>query len=472
MRREAALWYALAALQIISIEKAMREHGVALDPGAQIEEFEVVRELGAGGFGITYLATDLQLHRAVAVKEYLPRDWGTRRHDGTVGPRSSLYAEQYQWGLGRFVEEARKLARLSHPRIVRVHRVFGMGGTAYMVMEYVEGRSLEEELKTAGRLGEARVREILEGLADGLAEVHGAGLLHRDIKPGNVMLRARGGTPVLIDFGAARQYVGRASRPLTEVLTPGYAPFEQYRSKGHQGPWTDIYALGALAYTCLSGRVPDHAPDRVLEDLLPSIGKETQGLSRELVAAVDAVLAVDARDRPGDIAAWRLLLGVHRPPPPPPPSPPPPSPSPPPDDESEDDPSAGSSRKWIRQRLAVVLAAVGLSLIPVAYYVNPRSGDVNARSADVNAQDGIGDMSLHSAAFSTADRIRALIAVGAEVNAPDNYGNTPLHPAAGSTSAPEVIRALISEGADMNARDYFGVTPLEGSAETGSVTPK
>ena len=256
----------------------MIEHGVALGAGARIEEFKVVRELGAGGFGITYLARDLQLDRAVAIKEYLPLDWGTRRHDGTVGPRSSSFAEEYRWGLERFVEEARVLARLNHSRIVRVHRVLEAGGTAYMVMEYVEGRSLEEELKLAGRLGEARMREILEGLADGLAAVHAAGLMHRDLKPANVMLRAHGGTPVLIDFGAARQRVGRESRPLTQVLTPGYAPFEQYRSKGHQGPWTDIYALGAVAYTCLSGRVPDEAPDRVADDRLPSIGQSDSGV--------------------------------------------------------------------------------------------------------------------------------------------------------------------------------------------------
>ena len=132
------------------------------------------------------------------------------------------------------------------------------------------------------------------------------------------MLRARGGTPVLIDFGAARQYVGRASRPLTEVLTPGYAPFEQYRSKGHQGPWTDIYALGALAYTSLSGKVPDEAPDRVADDRLPSIGRMVPGLSRELTAAVDAALAVAERDRPQDVEnGWaccclRLLLLLPR----------------------------------------------------------------------------------------------------------------------------------------------------------------
>ena len=142
------------------------------------------------------------------------------------------------------------------------------------------------------------------------------------------MLRAGGGTPVLIDFGAARQYVGRASRPLTEVLTPGYAPFEQYRSKGDQGPWTDIYALGALAYASLSGRVPDEAPDRVAEDRLPSIGTVVPGLSRELTAAVDAALAVSERGRPQDIEEWLGLLEL--PPPSPPPPPPPPLPPPPP----------------------------------------------------------------------------------------------------------------------------------------------
>ena len=134
----------------------MSEYGEALGPGVRIEEFEIVRELGAGGFGITYLARDLQLDRAVAVKEYLPQDWGTRRFDGTIGPRSSSVEADYQWGLERFLEEARVLARLNHANIVRVYRVIEASGTAYLVMEYIEGRSLADELRVAGRLGEAR----------------------------------------------------------------------------------------------------------------------------------------------------------------------------------------------------------------------------------------------------------------------------------------------------------------------------
>ena len=205
----------------------------------------------------------------VAVKEYLPRYWGTRRGDGTVGPRTGSDIEDYRWGLVRFLEEARILARFDHRHLVRVYRVFELRGTAYMVMEYVEGRTLEEELEASGPLSERRVRELLAKLMEGLEEVHEAEVWHRDIKPKNVMVRADG-TPVLIDFGAARQAMGGHSGSLSAVLTPGYAPFEQYRTRGHQGPWTDIYALGAVAYWALSGEVPEDALERVQADrMLP-----------------------------------------------------------------------------------------------------------------------------------------------------------------------------------------------------------
>ena len=193
----------------------MTELGEGLAPGTRIEEFRIERELGAGGFGITYLARDLTLDRRVAIKEYLPRDWGTRRMDGVIGPRSTASAADYAWGLERFLDEARVLARLDHPNIVRVHRVIEGGGTAYIVMEYVEGRSLAEELREAGALPERRVRGLLGALGQGLEAVHRAGLLHRDIKPANVMLRVSDGAPVLIDFGAARQqnaHYGEACR--------------------------------------------------------------------------------------------------------------------------------------------------------------------------------------------------------------------------------------------------------------------
>ena len=286
----------------------MTDTGDTLAPGTRLDELEIERVLGAGGFGVTYLARDVSLDAWRAVKEYLPRDWGTRLGDGTIGPRTGADAEDYQWGLTRFLDEARILAKFDHPHLVRVYRVFEAQGTAYMVTEYVEGQTLSAALQASGPWSEGQVRELLEVLTDGLAVVHVAGLLHRDIKPGNVMVRGDG-TPVLIDFGSARQAMGRQSRSVTAVLTPGYAPIEQYSPRGHQGPWTDIYALGALAYEALSGQVPEDATERVRADRLrPVDAVAPQGVSAELSAAVAAALAVDEGDRPQSLGAWRAQL--------------------------------------------------------------------------------------------------------------------------------------------------------------------
>lgn len=290
----------------------MTDYGDELAPGTRLEEFEIERTLGTGGFGVTYLAWDRSLDRRVAIKEYLPRDWGSRRADGSVGPRSASDVQDYQWGLDRFLAEARILAQLEHPHIVRAHRVISAAqGTAYMVMEYVEGQSLREELATEGTLSEARVRHILRALTAGLEPVHAKGLLHRDIKPANVMLRIKDDTPVLIDFGAARQVIGQQSRSVTSVLTPGYAPIELYETHGHQGPWTDIYALGALAYVSLTGRLPEDATSRVRNDRLRPLGEAAgEAVSRGLATAVAAALRVDESDRPQDLGAWRTLLDM------------------------------------------------------------------------------------------------------------------------------------------------------------------
>ena len=290
----------------------MTSYGDELPPGTRLEEFEIERTLGTGGFGITYLARDRSLDRLVAVKEYLPRDWGSRRADGSIGPRSVSDTKDYRWGLDRFLSEARILAKLEHPHIVRVHRIITAAhGTAYMVMEYVEGGSLREELAVEGTLPETRVRTILVALMDGLKPVHAAGLLHRDIKPGNVMLRAKDAKPVLIDFGAARQVIGQQSRSVTSVLTPGYAPIELYETHGNQGPWTDIYALGALAYVALTGRLPDDATTRVRDDRLPSLVEAAdRPVSGELAAAVTAALVVNESDRPQNLEAWRAMLAA------------------------------------------------------------------------------------------------------------------------------------------------------------------
>ena len=286
----------------------MSATGDVLAPGTRLDDLEIERVLGAGGFGVTYLARDLGLDAWRAVKEYLPQNWGTRREDGTVGPRTGSDAEDYRWGLARFLDEARMLARFKDPHIVQVHRVFEAGGTAYMVMEYVEGRTLASVADAEGPLGESRVREVLEALTAGLSSVHAAGLLHRDISPDNVMVRPDG-TPVLIDFGAARHGLGEHSGGLSSVLKPGYAPLEQYPPGRGQGPWTDIYGLGALAYWALSGSRPPAATERTRSDpLRPLSAVSARGVSAGLSSSVEAALSVYSEDRPQSLDEWRKLL--------------------------------------------------------------------------------------------------------------------------------------------------------------------
>ena len=284
----------------------MTDGGATLGPGMRVAEFEILRLLGVGGFGVTYLARDTSLACEVAVKEYFPARCAVRRKDATVAPRSRAHAGEYRWGLERFLREARVLARFDDRRIVRVRRVFEAAGTAYLAMEHVEGRSLAAELKDVERLPEARVRSLMEQLAEALELVHAAGLVHRDIKPGNVMLRGDG-TAVLIDFGTANPVYGDQSE-LVQV-TPPYAPIEQYgsgeSSERRLGPWTDVYALGAVAYRALSGQRPVEAVERVPVDRLPSLQQAAPGTSEPFAAAVMSALAVDAGDRPRSVAAWR-----------------------------------------------------------------------------------------------------------------------------------------------------------------------
>lgn len=211
----------------------------ALPVSVRLNEYEIIRVLGLGGFGITYLGFDHNLEKAVAIKEYLPNDLAVRAEGNTVHPKSTSDQDDFEWGLARFAEEARALARFDHPAIIGVHRFFQAHETAYIVMEYAEGKTLSELLEESGPLDESEVLEMLEPLLGGLSLVHEAGLLHRDIKPSNIILRDQGG-PVLIDFGAARQSVTSRSRSMSAIVTPGFAPQEQYWTRGNQGPWTDI----------------------------------------------------------------------------------------------------------------------------------------------------------------------------------------------------------------------------------------
>jgi len=286
----------------------MTDHLNALPGGYRFEEYEIVRLLGSGGFGLTYLGYDHNLDKPVAIKEYLPNDMAVRGQDSTVLPKSTADKEDFDWGLDRFLMEARTLARFDNPHLIKVFRFFRAHGTGYIVMEYAEGETFSEYLTRHGTIGEDKLKAILLPLLSGLEEVHKADFLHRDIKPGNIMIR-EGGSPVLIDFGAARQAVGAKSRSVTSIVTPGYAPIEQYDTKGNQGPWTDIYALGAVAYKALTGNAPDDATGRVRRDpMIPAVRAAKAKGSAAFLAAIDAALEVDEPDRPQSVAAWRKSL--------------------------------------------------------------------------------------------------------------------------------------------------------------------
>ena len=278
--------------------------------GTRLQEYAIDRVLGRpGGFGITYLATDTHLGKQVAVKEFLPANLVVRSENASVTVRTSDDRLVFDWGLKSFLNEARVLARFNHPNLVQVYRFFEANGTAYIVMEYIEGETLSDLLKREGTLDETRVQGILLPILDGLAAVHEASILHRDVKPENIIIRPSG-LPVLIDFGSARNELGSKTLDVTSILTPGYSPIEQYSAESkNQGPWTDVYALGAVAYRMISGKRPPDAVDRVTSDrLVPAVQEGFRKYSPNFLAAIDWALSVDPEIRPRTVADWKEAL--------------------------------------------------------------------------------------------------------------------------------------------------------------------
>ncbi|MEW6329918.1 MAG: serine/threonine-protein kinase [Pseudomonadota bacterium] len=278
-------------------------HKSALRTGFRLAEYKIESVLGHGGFGITYLAHDTALGAQVAIKEYLPHEIASREDKTQVLPNPEREAvRDYQSGLKNFVKEARALAKFKHHNIVRVLRYLEANGTAYMVMEYEAGQSLADYLKRNGpRLDEQMLLRVFIPILNGLHAVHQAEMLHLDIKPENIYLR-KDGSPMLIDFGSARK---GASHMHKIALTHGYAPMEQYPDKGTPGPWTDVYAIGASMYRCVTGKKPDEALDRYdavlkyqVDPLAPAVKAGGNSYQRNILECIDWAMQIYPRDRP------------------------------------------------------------------------------------------------------------------------------------------------------------------------------
>jgi len=290
--------------------------GQALPRGTHIEEFVIEKELGSGGFGITYLARDKELNRQVVIKENLPAQFCFRDPNTlSVAPRHSggEDVENFRWSLENFSKEAAMLASLDHPGIVRVLRSFRAFGTAYFVMPFVEGLAfdalIESHKAKRQSIDEEGLHGLLTRMLDALGYLHDRGIYHRDIKPANILI-TNDGVPVLIDFGSARQRL--SERSMTVVESAGYTPFEQLETRGNVGPWSDLYALGGTLVKAIAGEAPPKAMDRMRRDPLVPLAQRRELAARfsaAFLASIDTALAVEETERWQDAGAW--LAGLR-----------------------------------------------------------------------------------------------------------------------------------------------------------------
>ncbi len=283
-----------------------------------IGSYKIEGYLGEGGFGITYLARHSRLQDLVAIKEYFPSEFSSRESNSTVIPKSQAQ-ETYAWGLERFLDEAKTLIQFKHPNIITVRDYFEMNHTGYIVMDYEVGRTFKGWLKelfaiTGDTPSEQQLLDIIIPILDALTTLHNAKYLHRDIKPDNIYVRSNG-TSVLIDFGASRQALGDKSKSLSTILSPGYAPKEQYSSRGNFGPWTDLYALSATLYYAITGHKPPSSTDRgdardegLADPLDPAQEICKDKYSEDFLQAIDAGLAYLPKDRPQTAEEFKIAL--------------------------------------------------------------------------------------------------------------------------------------------------------------------
>ncbi len=292
----------------------MTDHRQALPNGVLLpreNDYRIDGLLGEGGFGVTYLASDLALKARVAIKEYFPRPHAYREQDTVTIASSNGQEENFQWGLQRFREEMQTLAGFQHPHIVGVKRVFDANNTAYAVLNYEEGKNFNRWLRELGRPPtQQELDRIVSALLEALDLVHSNGLLHRDISPDNIIVR-KDFSPVLIDFGSARRVLSGADN-MSAVVKAGYSPLEQYSTvASDQGPWSDIYSLGGTLYYAVTGNAPPPSPDRAIKETYVSAAQAARGSFRvDFLDGIDRCLQLRAKDRPQTIAGLRDLLNI------------------------------------------------------------------------------------------------------------------------------------------------------------------
>jgi serine/threonine protein kinase len=279
-----------------------------LPNGFTLEEYTIDRQLSLGGFSIVYLASDPD-GRQVAIKEYLPNSLALRGKGEIAPVITADHQGAFRYGMKCFFEEGRSLAKLSHPNVIRVLNFFRANDTVYMVMEYEHGRTLQEFIqKHKGHISERFIRGVFTRMLNGLREVHSHKLLHLDLKPSNIYLRSDN-TPVLIDFGAARQTLAIDQPMLKPMYTPGFASPEHYGARNDLGPWSDIYSVGASMYSCLAGVAPLAADERLKKDTLaPAMMRWEGQFSDRLLEIIDWCLNLNHLYRPQSVFALQKAL--------------------------------------------------------------------------------------------------------------------------------------------------------------------
>ena len=282
----------------------------ALMPRTKLDCYHIVRLIGSGGFSLIYLARDEETQDEVAIKEYFPKRFGIRDADNRITVSNPAKINSFNRGLKLFFHEARVLATMIHPNIVKVRNCFLANGSAYLAMDYEPGKNLGTYIKKRqGGLSTNFMMMVFPPLLDALNLMHKQQHLHLDIKPGNIHLRP-GGNPLLLDFGAVHKFAEIDGQQKPQIITPGFSPVEQYYSKGNIGPWSDVYAVGATMRACLDGKPPPAATelDAGKEFLQPATEKYPDRYPMWLLEAIDWAMQIDAQLRPSSTAELRDAL--------------------------------------------------------------------------------------------------------------------------------------------------------------------